>query len=166
MLNFKMPINFSRVGTCIVIFSLIAISVTDYKKNIIPDYMCLSLFIGAVFDYIQEIINNGFVIKALTNRIVGSLVISIFLLLLALITNGGIGGGDIKMTAAAGFLLGVPYILVAFFISYLFAALFVFISGGFKRNNMKNSVPIGPYLSMGILVTMYFGEKILQWFLI
>ena len=127
--------------------------------------MCATLFVGALFDYLQEVISNGFVIKALVNRVAGLFAVSIFFLLVALITNGGIGGGDIKMTAAAGFLLGVPYIFVAFVLSYLFAAVFVFISGGFKKNNMKKSVPIGPYLSMGILVTMCFGDKILQWFL-
>ena len=76
--------------------------------------------------------------------------ISGFLLLLSvsLATNGGIGGGDIKLTALLGIPFGVSGLMAALVFSCLFALLHLGIRKACKRQAAGN-IPFAPYLFFG-----------------
>lgn len=83
-----------------------------------------------------------------------------FMLLLALLTDGGIGGGDIKLLAASGLLLGWKLAVPAFFLAYLLAAVrwgpayFAHkVSRGFQ-------VAMAPYFSVSLMVITLFGRRL------
>lgn len=70
------------------------------------------------------------------------------LLAAAMATNGGIGGGDIKLAALAGFVYGPYGILFALF----FAAPLALLFGLWERRRPGNrcfSLPFVPFLAMG-----------------
>lgn len=85
-----------------------------------------------------------------------------FFALQYLITQGkGIGAGDLRIGLFIGLSLGWPKILIALSISYLIGslvALFFLISG---RKKMTSRIPLGPFLSLGTIITIFYGEKIL-----
>lgn len=85
-----------------------------------------------------------------------------FFTLQYLITQGkGIGAGDLRIGLFIGLGLGWPEILIALSISYLIGslvALFFLISG---RKKMTSRIPLGPFLSLGTIITLFYGEKIL-----
>ena len=64
-----------------------------------------------------------------------------------------------------GIILGWPNILLALFVSYILGAL----SGLYliikNKKNMKSEVPLGVYLTIGTFVTMFWGEKIIKWYI-
>lgn len=76
--------------------------------------------------------------------------ISIPLLLLAYMKPGSIGGGDIKLMAAGGFLLGIVEIWNAFVIGVFVAAAVSMILLFTGKANKKTEIPLGPFLVLGI----------------
>ena len=83
------------------------------------------------------------------------------LFVLAVVTNGGMGGGDVKLMAAGGIWLGWQGALLALAIASWFgglAAIFLLVSGRRKR---KEAMVFGPFLSFGIWTAFFFGARLL-----
>lgn len=88
----------------------------------------------------------------------GMAAVSGLLLLLAFMTKGkGIGGGDIKLMAAAGLLLGLEGILTAFFLGGITGVCIHSIR--MKLWGKRSVMALGPYLSFGILIVMAWGSS-------
>jgi leader peptidase (prepilin peptidase)/N-methyltransferase len=83
----------------------------------------------------------------------------------AVVSRGNMGGGDIKLFALLGFVLGWKGVLVAFFLSTLYGSLIGGIGlliGKFKRGK---PVPFGPFIVFGTLTAYFFGDALLNWYL-
>jgi len=120
---------------------LIWAAITDYRKRIIPDWIwILLLLIG---------IASAFLLPYPTpvQRIAGFLLPGLCLFLLAM-RYGGVGGGDIKLTAAIGFCFGLNALAVI-----LLAALFP--ACIYAKATRQRSVPLATFLCIGFFV--YLG---------
>ncbi len=135
---------------------LIAASFIDLEHKIIPN----------------EIIVAGIILgSVLTIKTVGlSGLYGIFLgggLLLgvAVASRGNMGGGDIKLAAVMGLFLGWKLLLVALFTGFLtgsFVGLTLLVTGVMGR---KDPFPFGPFLALGSLISLLWGNKIIFWYL-
>lgn len=97
------------------------------------------------------------------NYILGAVCISGFLLLLYWITKGrGIGGGDIKLMAAGGLLLGAPRIILGFFIGCILASVIHIVR--MKISKVGNRLAFGPYLCGGIWIAIIYGNWLIAWY--
>lgn len=144
------------ISTLLTIF-LIIIAYIDIDTMIIYDRFHILIAGIAIIEIILLKSN-------ILNHIIGTLIISIPFLILAMISNG-LGGGDIKLMAAAGFLLGVNKIFVAFIISSLIGgiyAIYVLIN---KKAKGKDAIPFGPFLCIGIYLGYLIGNPLLNWYL-
>ena len=74
------------------------------------------------------------------------------------------GGGDIKLMAAAGFALGWKNVLLALLVSGFTGTLYLIFSNTLKKENMKKEVPFGPHLAIGIFVALMFGNQMINWY--
>lgn len=95
------------------------------------------------------------------DHVIGFFIISIPFYILALLTNG-MGGGDIKLIAIAGFLLGYQATLVTFFISTFTGSLWAVYLMIFKKSGRKTQLPFGPFLCIGIYIAYHFSHEIIQ----
>lgn len=95
---------------------------------------------------------------------IGFFCVSGFFYLLYLLTKGqGIGGGDIKLMAAAGLLLGWTKIILAMIIGCVAGSV---IHLSLMKILKKDSVlAFGPYLAVGIAAAMLYGEKMIGWYM-
>jgi len=110
----------------------------DWKKRIIPDWTWISiLLIGGVSAFL-------FSEPALAQRIAGLLLLGVCLLFLA-VKYGGVGGGDVKLTAALGFCFGLNALAAILF----FALLPAFVYGLATR---QRSVPLAVFLCIGFSI--------------
>ena len=117
----------------------------DWKKKIIPDkYVAVLILMSILSIWLMPEIN-------ISGRLTGVFVISIPLLLLASIVPGSIGGGDIKLMAAGGFLLGAGNLWQAFVIGILIAGIYVIILLITKKADRKTEIALGPFLCLGII---------------
>ena len=134
-----------RVITMIVIVSiLLVISIIDFKIKIIPNQLNVLLFISGIW--------SGFVFQEVTflSRFLGVFSVSIPMFMLAILCSGGLGGGDVKLMAASGVLLGIKWNIFA-----ACAGLYGFFLLITKRAKRKDCFALGPFLCIGIAVVFF-----------
>lgn len=86
---------------------------------------------------------------------------SILLIAYLFTKKRGIGGGDIKLVAASGLVLGGTKVFLALFLGLLLSVLVY----PFHRKKGENGrfFALGPYLAIGQWVMVWFGERLLVW---
>lgn len=116
---------------------LIWAAVTDYRKRIIPDWTwTVILLVGIVSAIFLPA-------PALYERMAGFLLPGLCLLFLAM-KYGGVGGGDIKLTAAMGFTFGLNTLAVILLFALLPACVYA-------KVTRQRSVPLAVFLCVGAL---------------
>jgi len=145
----------------IVTFSfLIAIFFYDLKYKEIPDRFSLPAIAIAIAG---GIVFN--IISPLT-MLIGGLAVFVFFFLQFLISKGTwIGGGDLRMGALIGVLLGWEKGLLAVIISYFIGAILSIYLLATKRVGRKSTIPFGPFLVIGTIISLFYGQCILDWYL-
>ncbi len=130
---------------------LVMITVIDAYTQMIPPV--LNIILGAL-GLVSILTIPG---MSVAERVIGFFCISVPMFLIVLLVPGGFGGGDIKMMAASGILLGWKGNLAAFFIGLIIGGVygaFLLISG---KKGRKEHFAFGPCLSIGIFVSAYAG---------
>ena len=76
-----------------------------------------------------------------------------------------LGGGDIRIGAIMGLVLGWPKVLVGLFLAYSIGSVFSAIGLATRRIHLKSAIPFGPFLFLGAYIAMIWGDRILDWYL-
>jgi len=76
-----------------------------------------------------------------------------------------VGGGDARMGLLMGVILGWKYLIMALVFSYWLGAIVGISLILLKKKTMKSMVPFGTFLAVGTIITMLWGEKIMEWYL-
>lgn len=155
---------FQRIGYnppgllyCLCVSALIVIAVIDFRTFEIP--LGCNFFIGGL-----GAARLLFYFSGWKEQVIGLFAVSGIFLLVYLITGGkGIGGGDIKLMAAAGFLIGWQKILLALAIGSVAGSIIHIALMKFKNKN--RILAFGPYLAFGIFCAMLYGNEIIAWYL-
>ncbi|NCA67034.1 MAG: prepilin peptidase, partial [Clostridia bacterium] len=138
---------------------LIIIVFIDLDIMEIPNGLVIALFIPAIVVFALSFFNIG---SALWwEHLIGMVAVSGLLFIIALITKGGIGGGDIKLMLAAGLMLGWKKVAVAFFIGIIIGAVIGITLVLFYGKSRKAQMPLAPSLAIGIATALLFGDGIL-----
>jgi len=144
---------------CYIFISLLVIiTVSDLAYMIIPDKILI--IFASIFIVLQFTIGDRQWLDILLGAIIGFGL----LLLIALVSNGGMGGGDIKLFALLGFILGVKLVLLTFFFSVVYGAVIGMLLMLLRIMKKRQPVPFGPFIAAGALTAYYFGDKIVQWY--
>ncbi len=83
----------------------------------------------------------------------------------AILKKDAMGGGDIKMMAMVGGLLGWKAIILTTFVGSLFGSIIGVALITIKGREWGSKIPFGPYLALGALVSLFWGHDILRWYL-
>ena len=79
------------------------------------------------------------------------------------LTRGrGMGFGDVKLALPAGFLLGLPDMILATMLAFIIGALFGLGLMALKRKTMKQMIPFGPFIELGVTLVFFFGYDIVN----
>jgi leader peptidase (prepilin peptidase)/N-methyltransferase len=147
----------------VFISSLLVITFIDIDHKIIPDIITLpGIPIGLA---------ASFVLPAMTfkSSLLGLLAGGGSLWLVAwtysLITRKeGMGGGDIKLLGMIGTFIGWKGVLFTIFVASLAGTFVGMTVMMLKGKNLKFAIPFGPFLSIGAMSYVFFGEKVLFWY--
>lgn len=150
----------------LIIFSfLIVIFVYDLKHSLIPDSVIYSAIIITFFYRLFEIWKIGN-FQPLISPLFLALSASLFFGAIVLVSKGKwMGSGDISLAFLMGLILGWPNILVALMISFFIGAIIgtgLILKG---KKSLKSEIPFGPFLVLGTFVALFWGEKIVNWYL-
>lgn len=98
-------------------------------------------------------------------RILGFFVISIPMILCRYFIPNSFGGGDVRLIAVGGFMLGWQSTILAAFIAIMTAGIYASYLLISKKNNNKEHIAFGPYLSFGIYIALIKGAYIINSYL-
>lgn len=138
---------------------LMVVAYIDLDTQMIYDrFHILILVLGIISCFISKDLN-------IVERLIGSVVISVPMLVLSILIPGAFGGGDIKLMAVSGFFLGFKAIVIAMFIALI-------IGGGYgtymlvtKKLDKKDHFAFGPYLAIGLIVALFIGNEMMNWYI-
>ncbi len=97
--------------------------------------------------------------------LIGLLIAGFFMLLIILTKGKGMGGGDVKLGGFIGLGLGFPLSLVALMGAFFSGAAYSIFLILLKRKKLGESVPFGPFLVLGSIVALLWGQEIINWYL-
>jgi len=144
---------------------LITISFIDIDHQIIPDIISLPgiLIFASSFYFLPEMSFKDTLLGILTGG--GSLYAVAYLYYL-LKKQEGMGGGDIKLLAMIGAATGIKGVFFTIFAGSLFGTFFgIFFMLYSKIADSKLKIPFGPFLSLGAILYIFFGDQIILWYL-
>ncbi|MGA2911513.1 MAG: prepilin peptidase [Candidatus Levyibacteriota bacterium] len=145
----------------IIVSGLIVIFCMDFKYGLILDKILFPL-VGIIFLYLLFFNPQSLFI----NLACGVLAFFFFLItsLVFKLIRGkdGMGGGDIKLAFVLGLFLGFPNIVIALYLAFLTGAIVGIILILWKKKSFQNTtLPFGPFLILGTLVCLFWGDLIL-----
>ncbi|WP_170220317.1 prepilin peptidase [Paenibacillus anaericanus] len=122
-----------------VVVVLLIFAIRDIRTQILPDRWILAAFAGSLV--IRVIYSPG----SIFNYIGAALCVGGIIIIIALISNGGIGGGDVKLLTWLGFSVGLYPTLMVLLISCVFGLTYVAI---WKRG----TIPFAPFVFLSFMV--------------
>ncbi len=144
---------------------LLAIVFIDLKEMIIPDSLVLCILVLSVIHKAINYFLYG-ISPDLIGSILGLLAGGGLFLAIVVISRGGMGGGDVTLTGALGFVLGIRYILLNIFLSFVLGAIISIVLLVSKIKTRKDPIPFGPFIVLGFLITSLWGGEIINWYFI
>lgn len=143
----------------LLLFLLLCVFLIDMDSMTIPNGLVLCFLVPAGLALCAAGM-DGFVW-----RLWGMAAVSAPMLLLALLIPDCFGGGDIKLMAVCGFILGLGPVVLAFFLAVVSCGAVcavLLLSGKSKRGE---HIAFGPYLACGVLIAYLFYEPIMTGYL-
>jgi len=160
----------------IFISGLIVATFVDFEHRIIPDEVSLGGIVAGIILSIMIPQLHGYFPQ---QQGAPAYLLSAWKSLLGVLVGGGsiylmgmlgdflfkketMGGGDVKLMGMVGAFLGWKMSLLTFFIAPFFGAIFGIVV---KIRTKESLIPYGPFLALGALISLLWGDPILQWVL-
>jgi leader peptidase (prepilin peptidase)/N-methyltransferase len=150
-------LNWTSVVYCFLVSALLVLSVIDLRTYEIP--LGINVFI-----LVLGLIHLALDVTHWSEYVIGFLAVSVPLYILLVLSRGrAIGGGDVKLMAAAGLLLGWKHIILAFVLGCIIGSVIHIIR--IRLTNAEHMLAMGPYLSLGIFLSALWGDTWLHAYL-
>ena len=94
------------------------------------------------------------------DSLIGGAIGLVLLLLIVVISRGGMGLGDVKMAGLMGLATGFPVIFVALFVGIVVGGLVAIGLLLSKLRGRKDTIPFGPFLAIGAMTALFWGNTI------
>ena len=141
---------------CLMASALLVLSVIDWRTYEIPIGINIFILVLGILHIIIDYHNW-------LNYVIGFFGISLVLLIIFYLSGGrAIGGGDVKLMAAAGVVIGWKLIILAFFIGCIVGSVIHLIR--MKVSGAQKVLAMGPYLAIGIMIATLWGENLISWY--
>lgn len=142
---------------CLLASALIVLSVIDFRTYEIP--FGINVFIAGL-----GLVRSLTDLSNWAEYVIGFFAVSLFLYVIYLLTRGrGIGGGDIKLMAASGLLLGWQCNILAFLLGCIIGSVCHVVR--MRVTKAEHVLALGPYLSIGIFLCAMWGRELINWYL-
>lgn len=152
-------LSIQLLGMTFLTSALIVASFIDLEHGIIPDCIIVILLVaGVAYSFFHTSITW-------TEAVMGFFAASVPLLIIAILSGGNMGGGDIKLMAVSGLFMGWKMILLSLILGSIIGSVIGIILIIFKVIKLKQRIPFGPFLSAGIFTSIIYGHDLLRWYL-
>lgn len=152
---YKLGFTWELTVALLFISLLVIINVSDIAYMLIPDKILLFflpfLIVGRVLSPLEP----------WWDAIVGALLGFSILLLIAIISKGGMGGGDIKLFFLIGLVLGALNTLLTLFVASVIGMIVGIIVLKVLGKGRKSPVPFGPSIAIAAIIVYFYGEQLM-----
>lgn len=140
----------------------VSLALIDLDTSTLPNRIVIPSLIAFVFLLSASALLDGD-LESLLRAIMGGAGLFAFYLLLAVVSRGGMGMGDVKLAALLGFAtgwVGWSALVVGTFAAFVLGALFALGLLIARRADRKSGVPFGPWMIGGAWIGIFFGSVI------
>ena len=153
--GFKYGLTLEAVCYGVFFSVLIVLSAIDWETQEIP--YCLQISIAEIG--LVSLLIPGF--PGVKERIIGMLIISVPMAVGTMLN--AFGGGDVQLMFVSGFFLGWKSMIVAIFVAIFAAAFHAIIV--LRKKGAGTQIPFGPYLALGLIVAVFYGNQLVNWYI-
>ena len=160
----KFGVSWQTLFALILTWSLVAMSVIDIHKQILPDDITLPvLWLGLLISIFNIYIDPA---SSIIGAITGYMILwSVYQLFKLITGKEGMGYGDFKLLALFGAWFGWTFIPLIIILSSASGAIIGITMMMFNKHERSTPIPFGPYLAIAGWVAMMWGEQIIHWYL-
>lgn len=150
--------SFELVIALLFISMLVIITVSDIAYMLIPNKVLLPFAVTLLIGRFIVPLSPWW--DSLLGAVVGFSV----LYLIALVSKGGMGGGDIKLFFVIGLVLGVMQTLFTLFLAALIGSIIGLIILKKSGRGRKTPIPFGPSIAIAAVISYFWGADIISWY--
>lgn len=150
--------TWETMSACVFASFMVVIAFIDYDHQLILDKVLIWFALAGVS--IRVYIGS----PSPWDMGLAALVGGVLLLAIAVLSRGGMGGGDVKFSFVLGIWLGWPDNLLALFLSFVIgglAGILLLVTG---LRGRKDMIPFGPFICVGAFAALLYGEVIIAWY--
>lgn len=152
----KIGFNYELIVIWLLISLLVIITVSDILYMVIPNKVLL---------FFLPLFIIGRIISPLSlwwDSILASILGFLILFFIALISKGGMGGGDIKLFFLLGIILGVEKTILSLVLAAIIGLIISMFVLFFLKKERKTPIPFGPSIALATLIAYFYGEQIIE----
>lgn len=155
---YQLGFTLELVVALLFISLLVIITVSDIAYMLIPDKILLFFLIPLIVLRVFEPLGPWW------DSIVGAVVGFGVLFLIAIVSKGGMGGGDIKLFFVIGLVLGWVPTLLTLFLASIIGTVIGVISLKRTKQGRKTPIPFGPSIAIAAIIAYFYGESLVDWY--
>lgn len=156
----KFGLTFKFLSSIILLTVLVITAFIDMEFQIIPDNIVLPAAAAGIL--LHAFLGKEIFLYHLAGFAVGFGVI----FLIAFFAKGGMGGGDVKLFGMVGLFLGARLTILALILSFILGSVISLILIVLKIKSIKDVIPFGPFIALASAISLFFGDKIILWFVL
>jgi leader peptidase (prepilin peptidase)/N-methyltransferase len=161
---YKYGYSYTSLFAFIFVFGLVALTFIDFDTQLLPDDITLPLlWLGLIFNF-----NTGFtdLKSAVLGAIFGYLILwSVYWLFKIVTGKEGMGYGDFKLLGAIGAWFGWQLLPAVILLSSVLGAVIGIGLIVFKDKTRGTAIPFGPFLALGGIAALFFGQQLASFYL-
>lgn len=151
----------------VLLYLLFAITQIDLVKRIVPNKLVSAGLIAGFILYLPQIISYIAPVtpllvaeRPITDALAGFLLGGGVMLVIMIVSRGGMGAGDVKLMAMIGLFVGLRGTALVMLLGFFFGALVGVAYIVLRRLTRKDALPFAPYLSLAAVVEVLWGEQL------
>jgi leader peptidase (prepilin peptidase)/N-methyltransferase len=105
------------------------------------------------------------IVTGIANAAIGGAIGFGLFLLIALVSRGGMGWGDVKLAALIGLATGFPLVFLSIIMGAILGGIVAVALVIAKKRKRRQTIPFGPFLAVAAMITLLWGSNIMSWYL-
>src|SRR3989344_8157640 len=140
---------------------LIVVAVVDFKYSLVPTTLVFAASLVSLF-YNYFFLTSGQFVQS----VAAAFGAAIFFFVIVLLTRGrGMGEGDVVLGFLIGMVLGLKESVLAIFLAFLIGAIISVFLITLGKKHFGQTIPFAPFLTLGFLISLFWAEPIINWYL-
>lgn len=145
----------------------IVVFVIDLERGLILNKVVYPAMIVALLLALvpQPWLTRWIVINGVANAALGGGVGFAIFLVIAIVSRGGMGWGDVKLVALIGLAVGFPLVLFSIILGAILGSIVALALMIAKKRRFRETLPFGPFLALAAMITLLWGSDVLSWYM-